>query len=113
MEPVSLTEDGIVPFKTPLRGELSSERDDVGHVGYPCLIESFSGVSAFPFPCHDLAPVGLEMVENTFDGAVGITEIFFIEFFNVLFFNAVDDALLADVGDHQIPFELSSFLLGR
>ena len=24
--------------------ELSSKRDDVGHVGHPCLIESFGGV---------------------------------------------------------------------
>ena len=44
--------------------ELVSERDDVGHVGHPCLIESFGGISAFP--CHDLAPVGSEMTENTF-----------------------------------------------
>jgi len=29
------------------------------------------------------------MMENTFDGAVGVTKIFFVEFFDVLFFNAV------------------------
>jgi hypothetical protein len=46
---------------------LSPERDDVGHVGHPCLIESFGGVSAFP--CHDLATVGSEMMENTFSVA--------------------------------------------
>ena len=82
--------------------ELSSERDDVGHVGHPCLIESFGGVSAFP--CHDLAPVGLEIMENTFDGVVGL---FFIEFFNLLFFNTVDDALHT-VGDRllQVKFFL-------
>ncbi len=77
--------------------ELASERDDVGHVGHPCLIKCFGGLSAFP--CHDLAPVGSEMVENTFDCVVGVTEVFFVEFFNVLFFDAVDDALHADVGD--------------
>ncbi len=63
----------------------------MGHVGHPCLIEGFGGISAFP--CHDLAPVGSEMVENTFDGVVGITEIFFVEFFDILFFNAIADAL--------------------
>jgi hypothetical protein len=61
-----------------LLGELASKSDDVGHVGYPCLIEDFGGVSAF---CHDLAPVGLEIIENTFDVAVGETKIFFVEFF--------------------------------
>ncbi len=55
----------------------------MSHVGYPCLIESFGGVSAFP--CRDLEPVGTEMMENTFDGDVGITKIFFVEFFDVLF----------------------------
>ena len=83
--------------------ELASERDDVGHVGHPCLIESFGGVSAFP--CHDLAPVGSEMMENTFDGAVGVTKIFFVEFFDVLFFNAVNDALHTEVGDHLLKVE--------
>ena len=63
--------------------ELASERDDVGHVGHPCLIESFGGVCAFP--CHDFAPVGLEMMEYTFDGAVGVAKIFFVEFFDVLY----------------------------
>ena len=81
--------------------ELASECDDVGHVGYPCLIESFGGVRAFP--CHDLAPVGSEMMEYTFDGAVGVTEIFFVEFF---VFNAVNDALHTEIGDRllQVKF---------
>jgi hypothetical protein len=44
-----------------LLGELLSKKcDDVGHVGYPCLIEGFCGISAFP--CNDLAPVGLELL---------------------------------------------------
>ncbi len=64
--------------------ELPTKCDDVGHVGYPCLVEGFGGISKFP--CHDLAPVGLEMMENIFDGAVGIPEVLFIEFFNILFF---------------------------
>ncbi len=80
-----------------LLGGLPAKCDDVGHVGYPSLIESFGGVSAFPF--HDLAPVGSEMVENTFDGVVGIPEVLFVEFFDILFFNAVDDALVTNAGD--------------
>ncbi len=71
----------VLPFFL-LLVELASKHDDVGHVGHPCLIESFSGIRAFP--CHDLTPVGSEMMENTFDGAVGITKIFFFEFFDVL-----------------------------
>ncbi len=86
--------------------ELPTECDDVGHVGYPCLIEGFGGVSAFP--CHDLAPVGLEMMENIFGGVDGLPKVLFVEFFNILLFNAVDDALNADVGDRllQVKFLL-------
>jgi hypothetical protein len=54
------------------------------------------------FPCHDLAPVGLEMVENTFDGVLGVTKIFFVEFFDELFLDAVNDALHVNVGDHLL-----------
>ncbi len=63
--------------------ELLAKCDDVGHVGYPCLVEGFGGISVFPY--HDLAPVGLEMVENTFDGVVVIPEVLFVEFFDILF----------------------------
>jgi hypothetical protein len=89
-----------------LLGELPAKCDDVCHVGYPCLIEGFGGVSAFP--CHDLAPVGLEMVENTFDGVVGVPKVLFIEFFDILFLDAVNDALNTDVGDRllQVKFFL-------
>ncbi len=87
-----------------LLGELPAKCDDVGHVGYPCLIEGFGGVSAFP--CHDLAPVGSEMVENTFDGVVGIPKVLFVEFFDILFFNAVDYALDANVGDCLLQVKL-------
>jgi hypothetical protein len=86
--------------------ELPTKCDDVGHVGYPCLIEGFGGISAFP--CLDLAPVGLEMMENIFDGVVGITKVLFVEFFNILFFNAVNDAFNTNVGDRllQVKFLL-------
>ncbi len=86
--------------------ELASECDDVSHVGHPCLMKCFGGLSAFP--CHDLAPHGSEMVENTFDCVVGVTEEFFVEFFDVLFFDTVDDALHTDVGDRllQVKFFL-------
>jgi len=42
------------------------------------------------------------MVENTFDGVLGVTKIFFVEFFDELFLDAVNDALHADVGDHLL-----------
>jgi hypothetical protein len=60
------------------------------------------------FPCHDLAPVGLEMVEKTFDGVVGVPEVLFVEFLYILFFDAVDDVLDTDVGDRllQVKFFL-------
>ncbi len=68
--------DELIAFLFFLLGELPAKCDDVGHVGYPCLIDGFGGVSAFP--CHDLASVGSEMVENTFDGIVGVPEVVFI-----------------------------------
>ncbi len=86
-----------------LLGELPSKCDDVGHVEYPCLIEGFGGISAFP--CHDFTPVGLEMVDNIFDGVVGIPKVLFVEFFDILFFNAVDDALDTNVGDRLLQVE--------
>jgi hypothetical protein len=42
------------------------------------------------------------MVEHGFDGAVGIPEVFFIELFNVLFFDSVYDALYPDVDDRLL-----------
>jgi hypothetical protein len=45
------------------------------------------------------------MVENTFDGVVGIPEVLFVEFFDILFFDAVDYALAADVGDRLLQVE--------
>ncbi len=89
--------------------ELPTKCDDVGHVGYPCLIERFGGISAFP--CHDLAPVGSEMMEDIFDGVVGIPEVLFVEFFNILFFDAVDDALNANVSDRLLQVEFLLKLL--
>ncbi len=85
-----------------LIGEFPAKYDDVGHTGYPCLIEGFGGISASP--CHDLAPVGSEMVENTFDGVVGVPK----EFFDILFFNAVNDVLDTNVSDRllQVKFFL-------
>ncbi len=89
--------------------ELPTECDDVGHVGYPCPIEGFVGISAFP--CHDLAPVGLEMMDNIFDGVVGIPKVLFVEFFSILIFDAVNDALNADVGDRLLKVKFLLKLL--
>jgi hypothetical protein len=41
------------------------------------------------------------MVENTFDGVVGLPEIF-VEFFDILLFNAVNNVLDTNVGDHLL-----------
>ena len=76
--------------------ELSAEGDDVGHVGYPCLMEGFGHVCAFLG--HDPAPFGSKMVQYAFDGAVGVPKVLFVDF-DVLFLNTVDDALDTDVGD--------------
>ena len=92
-----------------------AKRDDVCHVGDLHLVECFGGISALP--CHDLAPVGLEMVKDTLDGVVGIPEpkVLFIELFNVLFFNAVNNWL--DVNDRdrllkiKLPEEFLRFFL--
>ena len=81
--------------------ELTAKRDDVCHVGDPRLVECISGVSALL--CHD---IGLEMVKDTFDGVVGIPEVLFIELFNVLFFNTVDNLLEANVRDHLLKIKL-------
>ena len=95
--------------------ELTAKRDDVFHVGDPRLVECFGGVSVLP--CHDLAPVGLEMVKDTFDGVVGIPKVLFIELFGVLFFNAVDNLLDNNVRDRllkiKLPEELLCFFLKR
>jgi hypothetical protein len=37
------------------------------------------------------------MVEHGFDGAVGMPKVLFIEFFDILFFGAVYDALYPNV----------------
>ncbi len=66
-----------------LLGELPAKGDNVGHVGYPCRIEGFGCLSAFSG--HDLAQAGLKMVQYAFDGVVGIPDVLFVEFFNVLF----------------------------
>ncbi len=46
------------------------------------------------------------MAENTFDGVDGVTEILIVEFFDLLIFDAGNDALDTDVGDRllQIKF---------
>ena len=42
------------------------------------------------------------MVEHRFDGAVSKPKVLFIEFFDVLFFNAVYDALYPGVDDRLL-----------
>ena len=68
------------------------------------MVECLSCVGALL--CHDLAPVGAEMINDGLDGLICIAKIFFVDFFNVLLFNAVDDALHADGGDGLLQVEL-------
>ena len=63
----------------------------------PMLAEGFGRISAFLG--HDLAPFDAEMVQYAFDGAVGVPEVLFVEFFDVLFLDAVNDVLDTNVGD--------------
>ena len=64
------------------------------------------------FPGHHLALVGLEIVQYALDGVVGIPKVYFVEFFNVLFFDAVYDALYLNVGDHLLQVKLLLKFLG-
>ncbi len=56
--------------------------------------------------CHDLAPVGVEMIDDGLDDLICLAKIFFVESFNVLLLNAVDDALHTDGGDSLLQVEL-------
>jgi hypothetical protein len=42
------------------------------------------------------------MVKHRLDGAVGIPKVLFVEFFDILFFDAVYDALYPDVDDRLL-----------
>ena len=79
------------------------------------MVECFGCVSALP--CHDLAPVGSEMGKDAFDGVVGIPKVLFIELFDVLFFNAVNNLFDANVCDRllkiKLPEEFLCFFLKR
>jgi hypothetical protein len=55
---------------------------------------------------HDLAPVCAEMIDDGLDGLICIAKIFFVEFFNVLLLDAVNDALHADGGDGLLQVKL-------
>ncbi len=71
--------------------KLMTKGDDVGGQGDPCLIECLSSIGALF--CHDLAPFCAEACQERFDGLICVAELVFVEFFNMLFFVAVDDAL--------------------
>jgi hypothetical protein len=69
--------------------ELPTKCDDVGDAQDLCLVDGFAGIGALPG--HDLAPVGAQTVKDDLDGAVGIDEVLFVEFLNVLLSNVSDD----------------------
>jgi hypothetical protein len=45
-------------------------------------------------------------VLGAFDGLIVITKVVFVEFFDVLFFDAVDDALYSNVSDCLLELKL-------
>ena len=51
-------------------------------------------------------------MQYALDGVVGIPKVYFVEFFNVLFFDAVYDALYLNVGDHLLQVKLLLKFLG-
>ncbi len=73
-------------------------------VGHPGMVERLGcdGVLL----CYDLAPVGAEMIDDGLDGLICVAKIFFVEFFNALLLDAVDDALHTDGGDGLLQVEL-------
>ncbi len=84
--------------------KLRAKGDDVGGRGDPCLIECLSCVGALF--CQDIAPFRVEVCEELFDGLICVAEVVFVEFFDVLFFNAVNDVLSSYVSDCLLEFEL-------
>ncbi len=44
------------------------------------------------------------MLEEQFDGLIGVAKVVFVEFFDVLFFNTIDDALYFDGSDFRRVF---------
>ncbi len=86
------------------------ECDGVCGAWYPGVVDCVGCIRAFF--CHDLAPFGAKMGEDSFDCLVGIAKVIFIEFLNVLFFDAVDDTLDSNVGDCLLEIECRLKLLG-
>ncbi len=78
-------------------GELATKRDNVRCVGYPGMVECLGCVSVLLY--HNLAPVGVEMIDDGLDGLACIAKVFLIEFFDILLLDAVDDALHSNGGD--------------
>jgi hypothetical protein len=94
--------DGLALFL--LLVKLTAKGDDVGGQVDPCLIECLSSIGALF--CHDLAPFRAEVCQEHFDGLICIAKVVFAEFSNVLFFNAVNDALYSYGSDCLLEFEL-------
>ncbi len=76
----------------------------MGGRGDPCLIEHLSSIGVLF--CHDLAPFHAEVCQERFDGLICVAKAVFVEFFNVLFFDAVDDALYSYGSDCLLEFKL-------
>ncbi len=83
--------------------QLTAERDDMSGAGYPCVVESFSGICAFLG--HHLTPICVKVFEEGLYPLVGVAKVVLIELLDILLLNAVNDALYTYVGDGLLKVE--------
>ncbi len=77
--------------------QLTTGCDDMCGAGYPCVVESFSGICSFLG--HHLTPICAKVFEEGLYHLVGIAKVVLIELLDILLLNAVNDALYTYVGD--------------
>jgi hypothetical protein len=75
----------------------------MSRAGYPCMLEHLGGIRVFFGHC--LTPIGAKVCKERLDCLVGIAKEVFIELFDVLLLNAVNDALHTYVGDGFLKFK--------
>ncbi len=71
--------------------------------GYPCVVESFGGISVFLG--HHLTPICAKVLEEGLYCLVGVAKVVLIELLGILLLNAVNDALYTYVGDCLLKVE--------
>jgi hypothetical protein len=68
------------------------------------MIECLSSIGALF--CHDIAPFCAEVCQEHFDGLICVSQVVLVEFFNVLFFDTVNDTLYSCGSDCLLEFKL-------